>query len=217
MNFGILGSGMVGQAIATKLVSLGHEVKMGSRTANSQAGGAWVKSAGARASQGTFAQAAAFGEIIFSCTKGDAALDALRAAGVENMKGKIVVDVSNPLDPSHGMPPPLIAELANTNSLGEEVQKLLPGAFVVKTLNTTNCEVMVNPSLAKGDSDLFICGNDAKAKAAVAGILRSFGWKDPIDLGDITGARGMEMILPIWMRLWGIFGTPHFNFKVMRG
>jgi predicted dinucleotide-binding enzyme len=215
MRFGILGSGMVGKTLGSKLVSLGHEVKMGSRSTDNEAGRAWVATAGDGASQGTFAQAAAFGEIVFVCLRGDVTLDAVRAAGADNLKGKIVIDVSNPLDFSHGAPS-LIPQFANTNSLGEEVQKLLPGASVVKTLNTTNCEVMVNPSLVKGDSDIFISGNDTKAKTTVIGILRSFGWKNPIDLGDITTARGTEMLLPLWLRLMGLYGGPHFNFKIVR-
>jgi predicted dinucleotide-binding enzyme len=117
---------------------------------------------------------------------------------------------------SKGAPFPLLPDLVNTTSLGEETQKVLSQSFVVKTLNTVNCEVMVNPVLAKGESNLFISGNDAAAKSRVIEVLRSFGWKDIIDLGDITTARGTEMLLPIWMRLYGLFGTPHFNFRIVR-
>jgi 8-hydroxy-5-deazaflavin:NADPH oxidoreductase len=216
MNFGILGTGMVGNAIGTKLVSLGHQVKLGSREADNAAASAWVQAAGKRASQGTFADAATFGEMVFVCLRGDVSLPVLRSVSATKLKGKIVVDVSNPLDVSKGMPFPLLADLVNTNSLGEEVQKLLPDSFVVKTLNTVNCEVMVNPALAKGESDLFISGNDAGAKRKVIEVLRSFGWKNPIDLGDITTARGTEMLMPIWMRLYGLLGTPHFNFRIVK-
>lgn len=216
MNFGILGSGMVGTTLGTKLVSLGHAVKMGSREAENEAAATWVRQAGKGASQGTFAEAADFGEIVLVCLRGDVSLSVVKSVGASRLKGKIVIDISNPLDLSKGFPCPLVAELANTNSLGEEVQKALPHSLVVKTLNTVNCEVMVNPGLAKGDSDLFISGNDPQAKGKVVDLLRSFGWKTVIDLGDITTARGTEMLMPVWMNMFRLFGTPHFNFKIVR-
>lgn len=220
MKIGILGTGAVGKTLGTKLVSLGHEVKMGSREAGNAAGTAWTKSAGGKASHGTFADAASFGEMVFIALRGDVSLPVVKAlaksVGAEKLKGKIFVDVSNPLDVSKPLPFPSLPELTNTNSLGEEVQKALPDSLVVKALNTVNCEVMVNPSLVHGDSDLFICGNDAGAKRKVVEVLHSFGWKDPIDLGDITNARGTESLMPIWMRLWGYFKTPHFNFKMVK-
>jgi len=216
MKFGVIGTGMVGNTLASKLISLGHEVKMGSRSASNEKAAAWVKQAGKGASQGTFADAAAFGETVFVCTKGDVTLDAVRMAGTDNLKGKVVIDVSNPLDFSKGMPPSMIPEFTNTNSLGEELQKLIPDSFVVKTLNVVNCAVMVNPSMLKGDSDILISGNDAKAKSKVMEILRSFGWKNPIDLGDITTARGTEMYIALWMRLMGVLGTAQFNFKIVK-
>jgi predicted dinucleotide-binding enzyme len=220
MKIGILGTGMVGKTLGTKLVSLGHEVKMGSREAGNAEGTAWTKSAGQGASEGTFADAASFGEMVFVCLRGDVALPVAMALakdpGFRKLKGKIFVDVSNPLDVSKAMPVPLLSDLSNTTSLGEEVQKALPESLVVKALNTVNCEVMVNPSLVNGESDLFICGNDAGAKRRVTEVLHSFGWKDPIDLGDISNARGTESLMPIWMRLWGILRTPHFNFKIIK-
>ena len=215
MKVGILGTGMVGNAIGTKLVKLGHDVKMGSRTADNAKGAEWVKANGAKASQGTFADAAAFGEIVFNCTHGMASLEVLKMAGATNLKGKVLVDISNPLDFSKGMPPSL--SVCNTDSLGEQIQRALPDTKVVKTLNTVNCNLMVNPSLVKGEHDLFISGNDAQAKAKVIDILKNwFGWKSVIDLGDITTARATEMILPIWVRLMGLFQSPNFNFKVVR-
>jgi 8-hydroxy-5-deazaflavin:NADPH oxidoreductase len=111
MNFGVIGTGMVGKTLASKLISLGHEVKMGSRSATNEKAAAWVKEAGKGASQGTFADAAAFGEVVFLCTKGDVTLDAVLSAGADNLKGKVVIDVSNPLDFSKGMPPSMIPEL----------------------------------------------------------------------------------------------------------
>jgi predicted dinucleotide-binding enzyme len=215
MKIGILGTGMVGNAIGTKLIALGHEVKMGSRTATNAKAAEWVKANGSKASQGTFAQVASFGEILFNCTHGMSSLEALKQAGVENMRGKILVDIANALDFSKGMPPSLA--VCNTDSLGEQIQRTFPDVKVVKTLNTTNCNVMVNPSLVKGDHDMFISGNDAQAKAKVVEILKNwFGWKSVIDLGDITTARASEMLLPIWVRLMGVYQSPNFNFKIVR-
>jgi predicted dinucleotide-binding enzyme len=215
MKIGVLGTGMVGSAIATKLVSIGHEVKMGARSAGNDKARAWLEGAGPRGSQGTFADAAVFGEIVFNCTSGSAALEALRAAGTDNLKGKILVDVSNPLEFSKGMPPTLFT--GTTDSLGEQIQRAFPDTNVVKTLNTINCQVMVNPGrVAGGDHDVFMSGNDSQAKARVGEILRSFGWKSVIDLGDITTARGTECYLLFWLRLMGAFKTADFNVKVMR-
>jgi hypothetical protein len=207
---------MVGKTIASKLVELGHEVKLGSRSATHEGAAAWTKEAGEKASNGTFADAAGFGELVFNCTNGAGALDALRAAGAKNLDGKILVDVSNPLDFSKGMPPSLFA--GNTDSLGENIQKEFPGAKVVKTLNTINANVMVDPArVAGGDHDVFMSGNDAEAKATVQRLLmEQFGWKHVIDLGDITTARGTESYLPLWLRLWGALGNADFNVKVMR-
>ncbi len=216
MKIGILGTGMVGATIGNKLLQLGHQVKMGSRTANNEKAMKWVSENDASASQGTFSDAAAYGEVVFVCTKGEGTIDAIKAAGADNLNGKIVVDVSNPLDFSKGMPPSLYPALSNTNSLGEEIQKTVPGAKVVKTLNTMNCILMVNPTMVPGEHDQFICGNDEAAKAAVTDILKSFGWTSIIDLGDITGARATEMLLPIWVRLMMKFQSPQFNFKIVK-
>ena len=215
MKIGILGTGIVGKTIGTKLVQLGHNVKMGSRTANNEKASEWVKASGANASQGTFAEAAVFGELLFNCTSGMVSLEALKIAGASNMNGKILIDISNPLDFSKGMPPTL--SVCNSDSLGEQIQRAYPQVKVVKTLNTLNCNIMVNPSLVPGSHDIFVSGNDAGAKAKVIDILKSwFGWKTVIDLGDITTARGTEMLLPIWIRLMGAFQTPNFNFKIVR-
>lgn len=206
---------MVGSTIGLKMIQLGHEVKMGSRTANNEKAAEWVKTNGPKASQGTFAEAAAFGEIVFNCTAGVASLEALKSAGVANLKGKILVDIANPLDFSGGTTPTLA--VCNTDSLGEQIQQAFPDAKVVKTLNTVNCNLMVNPSLLPGEHDVFMSGNDADAKAKVRNILEKwFGWKSVIDLGDITTARATEMLLPIWLRLWGVFQTLNFNFKIVR-
>ena len=216
MKIAVLGTGIVGDTIGTKLVQCGHEVKMGSRTATNAKAAAWVMKNGIRASQGTFADAASFGEIVFNCTHGGASLEALNLAGVNNLKNKILIDIANALDFSKGMPPSLV--VCNTDSLGEQIQRAFPDTKVIKTLNTINCNLMVNPDLvANGDHDLFICGNDGEAKATVTMIVRDwFGWKSIVDLGDITNARATEMLLPIWVRLYGKFQSPNFNFKIVR-
>jgi predicted dinucleotide-binding enzyme len=187
---------------------------MGSRTPDNEAAAKWVKASGANASQGTFTDAAAFGELVFVCLKGEIALDVVKSVGDQRLKGRVVVDVSNPLDFSKGMPPSL--SICNTNSLGEEVQKALPSASVVKTLNIVNCEVMVDPAKA-GHPTMLLCGNDAAAKKKMTGLLQSLGWKDILDLGDITKSRGTEMLMPIWLNLMGVFGHVHFGFKITRG
>jgi len=214
VKIGILGTGMVGVALGSKLVQVGHEVKMGSRTPNNEKAVTWAKENGAHASYGTFADAAAFGEVVFNCTAGNASLAAVTAAGAANLKGKVLVDVANPLDFSKGMPPTLT--VCNTDSLAEQIQRAFPSVNVVKALNTMNCVVMVNPSLVPGDHDVFLCGNDRQAKEKVTEIVKSFGWRSIIDLGDITAARGMEMLLPIWLRLMGHYQSPNFNFKIVR-
>jgi hypothetical protein len=216
MRIGVLGTGRVGKTIATKLVALGHEVMMGSRTAGNETAAEWVTSAGSGASQGTFADAAAFGELVFNCTAGTGSLEALEMAGAENLAGKTLVDVANPLDFSQGMPPRLF--ICNTDSLAEQIQRAFPDARVVKALNTVNHEVMVDPEKVPGEHDVFVCGNDETAKAEVVDLLRSFGWpaEHVVDLGDISAARGTEAYLLLWLRLRGALQTGHFNIKVVR-
>jgi predicted dinucleotide-binding enzyme len=164
----------------------------------------------------TFPGAAAHGEVIINATNGVNSLAALKAAGEANLAGKVLIDIANPLDFSKGMPPSLT--VCNSDSLGEQIQRAFPEAKVVKTLNTVNAFVMIDPAkVAGGDHDLFVCGNDADAKNQVSAWLKSwFGWRNVIDLGDITNARGAEMILPIWVRLMGALKTPMFNFKIAR-
>lgn len=218
MKIAVLGTGMVGIAIGTKLVQVGHHVTMGSRTVNNESATKWAAPLGERARCATFADAAAFGELVFDCTNGANSIAALRQAGAANLRGKILIQVGNPLDTSKGMPPSLT--VCNTDSLGEQTQREFPDVRVVKALNTVNCEIMIAPSRVPGDHDLFICGNDATAKREVSDRLCEwFGWKpgNIIDLGDITNARGTEMFLALWVRLWGVLGTPHFNIHVVRG
>jgi predicted dinucleotide-binding enzyme len=211
----VLGTGIVGRTLATKLVELGHEVKLGSRTPDNEQAAEWVASAGEGASQGTFADAASFGELVLNCTGGAVALEALTAAGAENLDGKTLLDVSNPLDFSHGRPP--ILAVCNTDSVGEQIQRTFPRARVVKGLNTMNCAVMVDPSSVPGEHDLLICGDDEAAKAQVSELVQSFGWpaEQILDLGDITSARGLEMYVALWVRLAGAFGA-RLNIHVAR-
>ena len=215
MKIGILGTGMVGTTLGSKLIQLGHAVKIGSRSADNEKAAEWVRTAGSQASQGTFADAAAFGELLLNCTSGSASLEALRMAGAGNLRGKVLVDVANPLDFSQGRPPSLL--VANTDSLGEQIQAAFPEAKVVKALNTMWAGIMVNPRLLPDTHHTFLSGNDAPAKARVKELLRSFGWQESemLDLGDITTARGTEMVLPLWVRIWGATQNGAFNFKIV--
>lgn len=212
----VLGTGNVGDTIASKLIELGHQVMMGSRTADNEKAKAFVAKHNGKASTGTFSDAAAFGEIIFNCTSGVGSIEALNLAGENNLKGKLLIDVSNPLDFSNGMPPSL--SIVNTNSLGEEIQKHFPEVNVVKTFNTMWCGLMVNPGLVNGgDHTIFIAGNNETAKTSTKDILKSFGWmeKNILDLGDITKARGLEMYLPLWLSIYGSTKNGAFNIKVV--
>ena len=213
MRIGILGTGVVGQTIATKLVELGHEVTMGARSAGSEKAAEWAAAAGEGASEGSFADAAAHGELLFNCTAGVASLDALRAAGEEELRGKVLVDVANPLDFSHGMPPTL--SVCNDDSLGEQIQRAFPDTRVVKALNTISAPVMIDPI---DGTNLFTCGDDGAAKQEVVELLAGFGWPADsiVDLGGIEAARGTEMYLALWLRLMGAQGTPQFNIAVVR-
>jgi 8-hydroxy-5-deazaflavin:NADPH oxidoreductase len=227
MKATVLGTGSVGQTIANRLAGLGHEVIVGTRNVaesklrktadafGNPAIGEWIEK-NPTIKLVTFAEAAAFGEIIFNCTKGVYGIEALTLAGKENLDGKIIVDISNPLDFSKGMPPTLT--ISNDNSLGEEIQKAFPIAKVVKALNTMWCGLMVNPAMiGGGDHTTFVCGNDSGAKATVKTILQSFGWAENniLDLGDITNARGTEMYLPLWVRIFGVTQNGAFNIKIV--
>ncbi len=214
MRIGILGTGMVGQTLGTRLVLRGHEVCLGGREVG-DAARAWVEKTGASGSAGTFVEAASFGEVVFLCVKGEV-VESVVASVAEHVEQKVLVDVTNPLDFSRGFPPALT--ISGFDSLGERVQKLAPAAYVVKTLNTVAAPVMVEPSLLPGDHDLFLCGNDAGAKERVTTLLREdFGWKHVVDVGGIDAARGTEALLPLWTRLYARFGSPLFNFHIQRG
>jgi 8-hydroxy-5-deazaflavin:NADPH oxidoreductase len=214
MRYGVLGTGAVGQRLAGKLVELGHEVTMGGRSPDNERGRGWASSAGERASYGTFSDAAAFGETVLNCTAGGASVEALRAAGPDDLAGKVLIDVSNPLQFSDEDAPTL--SVCNTDSLGERIQRELPEARVVKALSTMSNAVMVDPSRVPGRHDAPIAGNDETAKREVAAMLESFGWppESIIDLGDISAARGMEMWLPL--RVFQTLGTGDFNLHLAR-
>lgn len=227
MKIAVLGTGVVGQTIAGKLASLGHDVTIGTRDpaatrARKEPGQFGNPSfADWSASQPsvrveTFAKAAAAGELIVNASSGVSSLEVLAAAGEANLAGKILIDISNPLDFSKGMPPRL--SVCNDDSLGEQIQRAFPQTKVVKTLNTVNAYLMVDPQqLAGGDHTMYVCGDDSAAKASVTSLLReAFGWKDIIDLGGVAMSRGTEMLLPLWVRVWGATQSPMFSFKLVR-
>jgi len=218
MKIGILGTGEVGNLLGTRLIENGHRVMMGGRESNNPKGLDFVKKhSSENASYGTFAEASAFGEIIFNATNGRFALAALKLADTD-FAGKIIIDVANPLDFTT-TPPTLISEFANTNSIGESIQKQYPEAKVVKTLNTFGMVLGVNPKqLNNGDHSIFMSGNDESAKAKTKGLLAEFGWRieNIIDIGDITGARAMELYLILAVRMKILFGASIFNVKVIK-
>ena len=228
MNIGILGTGTVGQTLATALVAKGNRVMIGTRKVadalakpgNNAMGlpsfGDWHRRS-PDVQLGTFADAAAFGVVLINATSGVASVAALKAAGVANLGDKLLLDVANPLDFSKGMPPTL--SIVNDDSLGETIQRQFPNLKVVKTLNTLAAALMVNPAALAGEHHVFVSGNDEPANAAAKTFLtEQFGWKPAsiIDLGDITTARGSEQLLPVWIRLWGALQTPMFNFAIVK-
>ena len=228
MKIGVFGTGVVGQTIAEKLESLGHEVILGTRDVKASMARADKDSFGRpplkewvaqhpKVKLGTHAEAAAHGQLLVNATNGMGSLEALKLAGEKNLNGKVMLDISNPLDFSKGMPPALF--VCNTDSLAEQIQRTYPQLKVVKGLNTLNAYLMVAPRILPGEHNIFLSGNEADAKDEVRGILRSFGWNDNemIDLGDITTARGTEQLLPIWVRLWGALQNPMFNFTSVMG
>jgi 8-hydroxy-5-deazaflavin:NADPH oxidoreductase len=226
MKIAVLGTGMVGQALAGRLAELGHEVTVGTRDIDATMVRSEPDAMGNPAYRvwahghpqvrlATFADAAAGAELIVNATSGAASIPALTAAGRDHLAGKVLLDIANPLDFSKGFPPTLLVK--DTDSLAEQIQREFPELKVVKTLNTMTAHLMVDPRrLANGDHSAFVSGNDADAKKTVIGLLESFGHTDVIDLGDITTARGTEMVLSVWVRLMGALNTPYFNFKIVR-
>lgn len=213
MQIGVLGSGVTGQTVGTKLVQLGHEVMLGSRDEANPPAVAWARDAGQHALYGTFMNAAAFGEIIFNCTMGMHSLSALEMAGAENLNGKILIDTSNPIDRTTDR---WTLTVCNDDSLGEQIQRAYPEAKVVKTLNTVNANVMVDPAKLLERTDVFVSGDDIEAKAMVVRILRDwFGWKEIIDLGGIETSRSVEMYVLLWHSLRNAISSQRFNIKVV--
>lgn len=219
MKIGVLGTGTVGETIASALVNKGHHVLMGSRSAGNDKAKTWVKKAGERASEGTFDDAALYGDLVFVCLNGEFALEALKNINSNNLASKIVVDVTNPLDFTQGLPPRILEDFRNV-SLGEKIQEAVPHGYVVKALNTVNANVMVDArKVNNGNHTLFICGNEVNAKNQVKHFLvDNFYWKPEslLDLGDIKAARCTEAILPFWVLVWQTLGTPLFSFKVVQ-
>ena len=213
MKIGILGTGDVGQALGRGLVSIGHEVRMGSREAGNVKARAWVSKTDERASAGTFADAAAFGEIVFLATIWSGTENALKLAGAKNLAGKVVVDVTNPLVFTPNAPPSLA--LGHTDSGGEQVQRWLPESRVVKAFNIVGNAHMFHPDFPGGPPDMFVCGNDAAAKKTVTEICAAFGWP-VIDIGGIEGSRLLEPICILWV----LYGIQHSSwnhaFKLLR-
>ena len=212
MKIGILGTGGVGQALGSGFVRLGHEVRMGSRDANSEKARTWVAKAGSGASAGTFADAARFAEVDVLATLGTGTERALELAGPDDFAGKVVIDATNPLDFSSGTPKLFVG---HSDSLGEQVQRWLPKAKVVKAFNTVGRDHMVHPKFPGGAPDMFICGNAAEAKKTVTGFLTAFGW-NTIDIGGIEGARILEPLGLLWVTYATRTNSRNHAFKLLR-
>ncbi len=214
MRYGIIGTGTVGRTLADKLLTLGHEVMLGSRTRENSAASAWAEKAGPNGHGGTFADAAAFGGTVVNATAGTVSLKALHAAGAAPLAGKVLIDVSNPL--VFSAEGEVSLDPVCTDSVGERIQREFPQARVVKALNTMSAPVMVDPGRVPGEHNAFVAGDDPDAKAEVTALLAQFGWPagSVLDLGDIKGARGMEMLMPFWLRLMGHFGSTDFNYSL---
>ncbi|MFD5142574.1 NADPH-dependent F420 reductase [Streptomyces sp. NPDC058401] len=217
MRYAVLGTGIVGRTVAARLLSLDHEVVIGTRdpgaTLDRTEYAAWQQAHPA-AGLAPFAEAARLGEVLVNATGGQVSVAALTEADAAHLDGKILIDIANPLDFSRGFPPGL--DPVDSDSLGELIQRTFPGLRVVKTLNTMNCQVMVDPARVPGDHTVFLSGEDAEAKKAVRELLYSFDWRERsvVDLGGIETARGTEMLLPIWLRLMGTLGHTDFNFHI---
>lgn len=215
MRIGILGSGNVGQSLGKAFVARGHNAKIGSRTPASDKLRKWKEALGGRSSMGTFAEAAAHGEVIVLACSGAAVEDVIRLAGLDNFASKPLIDVTNPLAFAKDTSPGLF--VGTTDSLGERVQRKLPTAKVVKCFNTVNHETMVNPSNTGAKPTMLICGNDEASKATVSKILKEFGWDDVMDVGGIDGARWLEALVPLWVRVATKKNSWHVGFKVVNG
>ncbi|MFF0218854.1 NADPH-dependent F420 reductase [Streptomyces vinaceus] len=217
MRYAVLGTGIVGRTVAARLVSLGHEVVIGTRdpgATSARTEYAEWQEAHPQVALAPFADAARHGEVLVNATGGQVSVAALTEADAVHLDGKVLIDIANPLDFSRGFPPTL--DPVDDDSLGELLQRTFPGLRVVKTLNTMNCRVMVEPARVPGEHSVFLSGEDADAKKSVRELLYSFGWPEAsvLDLGGIESARGTEMLLPIWLRLMGTLGHADFNFHI---
>lgn len=210
MKIAVLGTGMVGRTIAGRVHELGHDVVIGTRDPEATR----ARDDAPDLPLATVPDAVADAEVVVNATNGTASIAMLSLAGADRLAGKVLLDIANPLDFSAGFPPTLLVK--DTDSLGEQIQRAFPDARVVKSLNTLTADLMVRPDLLPEGTSVFVSGDDASAKATVTALLEEFGHTDVIDLGDITTARGTEMMLPVWLRLMGALGTPMFNFKVVR-
>ncbi|MFB6860816.1 NADPH-dependent F420 reductase [Streptomyces virginiae] len=217
MSYAVLGTGIVGRTVAARLDSLGHRVVIGTRDPGATLGRAeysdWQE-VHPEVGLAGFAEAARDGEVLVNATGGQVSVAALTEADAAHLDGKILIDIANPLDFSGGFPPGL--DPVDDDSLGELLQRTFPGLRVVKTLNTMNCQIMVDPARVAGEHHVFVSGEDADAKKAVRELLHSFGWPEAsvIDLGGIETARGTEMLLPVWLRLMSALGHTDFNFHI---
>ncbi len=195
MKVGILGTGVVGHALGVGFVTLGHQVMMGSRAAGHEKAAAWARTHGA--SEGSFSDAAAFGDLIVVATKGTVLPEVVAAAGAGNFAGKVVIDTTNPLDHSKGFPPGLA--IKGDDSGGETLQRVIPDGKVVKAFNIVSSSLMFRPEVEGGPPDMYIAGNDAEAKAAVSHLLADFGWPRVVDFGGIGSSRWLEALCIVWV------------------
>ena len=216
MDIGVLGTGIVGRSLATRLVELGHVVTIGARDAADPVAQDWLAGVGTArgARAGTFAEAAAHGALVVNATAGAASVAALRLAGERNLHGKVLIDVANPEESEPGVEFSLL--VVNDDSLGEQIQRSFPDAKVVKTLNTVHVEVMTHPERLPEETSVFVAGNDAEAKATATDLLRSFGWRSIVDVGAISASRGLEMYLPLRRVLAATLGTNALNLRIVR-
>jgi 8-hydroxy-5-deazaflavin:NADPH oxidoreductase len=213
-KIGVLGTGDVGRALGAGFVAQGHEVKLGSREATNPKAVEWAEKNGARASAGTFADAAKFGDVIIVATLWQGTMNALELAGPGNFAGKPVIDTVNPLDFSKGVPPTLA--VGTTDSAGEQIQRALPGAHVVKAFNVIGNVHMVSPSFPGGKPDMFICGDDEGAKKTVTELATELGWAGVIDIGGIVGARYLEPMGMVWISYFFKTGTGNHAFALLQ-
>lgn len=213
MRHAMLGTGMVGKAIGERLIELGDEVCMGSRTPDNEVAAAWAEAQGDRASLATFQDAVAGADFVWLAVKGEHALEVLASVG-DVLEGKTVLDLTNPLDFSQGFPPRLF--VCNDDSLGEQLQRAHPDADIVKTFNTLSHVLMVNPGALPEEHDVFVAGESETAKEQVSTLIERLGHKTPLDLGGIEASRGLEAWLLLWTRLYGVIGTPFYNLRLVR-